>query len=236
MQLELCATSLAETRAAKQAKLHRVELCMALELGGLTPSWSLIRQAVLLDGPEVHVMLRPRAGGFEYTEAEIDLMLDDLNQCKTLGAHGVVFGCTHGIGALHIQHNQLLVDQAKQQGMACTFHRAFDLLDNMELGLDQLIELGFDRVLTSGGQPMAIQGLSTIRSLVERAQGQIEIMAGSGVKGANAALFQGAGVDAVHFSARRKMEEPISLGMGERFEPDEEKIRQVKEAIKDNVL
>ncbi len=231
MQLELCATRLEEVRLARDTGLDRVELCAALEIGGLTPSWALIRASVALQGPEVHVMLRPRGGAFSYSAEEVELMQADMFKSAQLGAVGVVFGILTAEGEIDRPACRRLLDQADYLGLECTFHRAFDLLEDWENGLEQLIELGFDRVLTSGGQPMAIQGLSRIRETVGRSEGRIQVMAGSGIRDSQVPLFVAAGVDALHFSARKAVEKETGLGMGKDYQPDREKVEHIQQAL-----
>jgi len=231
MELELCATRLAEVRLARDAGLDRVELCAALEMGGLTPSWALIGASVAFQGPEIHVMLRPRGGSFTYSPEEVELMRRDMLKTAELGAVGVVLGVLTARGEIDLPACQILLDQAGYLGLECTFHRAFDLLEDPEKGMEQLIELGFDRILTSGGQPMAIQGLSRIREMVGQTQGRIQVMAGSGIRDSNAPLFAAAGVDALHFSARKALEKETGLGMGKDYLPDREKVEQIQKAL-----
>ncbi len=231
MQLEVCLDTIEEAIAAHEAVVDRLEVCSALAVGGLTPSLGLVQACVALNGPEVHVMIRPRSGGFCYRTAEFKIMQHNLKLAGDAGAKGVVFGVLTESQLIDLPQNETLLNTAKGLGLECTFHRAFDLLEDTQQGLTQLINLGFDRLLTSGLQPFAIQGLSTIRQLVLRAEGRIQIMAGSGVNPQNASLLLGTGVDALHFSARRVVEDPSGLGMGSESVPNQEKIFAIRQAL-----
>lgn len=230
MKLEACIETIQEAKAAANHGLNRVEICAALDLGGLTPPSSLIQACAPI--VDTHVMIRPRGGDFVYTRDEIKLMKTDIQVAAEFGAAGVVFGCLTGTNALDIAANKKLLEVAKKEGLTTTFHRAFDFVFDMPEALDQLIELGFKRVLTSGGQTSAVNGLNQIMKRITQAEGRIEIMAGSGVNAANIKTIKAAGVDAAHFSIRKKQNRMVSLNMGAQYEVDEEKILNIRKALK----
>ena len=229
MKLEACIETIEEAKAAAKHGLDRVELCTALDLGGLTPPTSLIQACTPII--DTHVMIRPRGGDFVYKPDELDLMKTDIQVAAEYGAAGVVFGCLTGTNALDIDANRELVKAAKKEGLACTFHRAFDFLFDMEPALETLIELGFNRILTSGGQATAYNGLNQIMELITLANGRIEIMAGSGVSADNIKTIKAAGVDAAHFSIRKKQIGMTSLNMGEHYLPDTKKIESILKTL-----
>lgn len=222
MKLEACIETFEEARIAAKHKIDRVELCSALDLGGLTPSAALIKN--ISEQIETHVMIRPRAGDFVYTKSELLVMDKDIQIAKKLGATGVVFGCLTDTKEIDVESNSMLFEKARSLGLVSTFHRAFDFLFDLGSGITQLIDMGFDRVLTSGGQLKAYSGLNQIMKLITLANGKIEIMAGSGVNADNIKTIKAAGVDAAHFSIRKKQVGMASLNMGEQYEIDEEKI------------
>jgi copper homeostasis protein len=222
MKLEACIETFEEARIAAKHKIDRVELCSALDLGGLTPSAALIKN--ISEQIETHVMIRPRAGGFVYTKSELLVMDKDIQIAKKLGATGVVFGCLTDTKEIDVESNSMLFEKVRSLGLVSTFHRAFDFLFDLDSGITQLIDMGFDRVLTSGGQLKAYSGLNQIMKLITLANGKIEIMAGSGVNADNIKTIKAAGVDAAHFSIRKKQVGMASLNMGEQYEIDEEKI------------
>jgi copper homeostasis protein len=222
MKLEACIETLAEAKLAAAYNLNRVELCSALDLGGLTPTAALI--SACAEVIEVHAMIRPRGGDFCYAPDEVALMLSEIEDAKKAGAVGVVFGCLDAENQLDVEATKILTQKAKQHGLQSTFHRAIDFVPDQESVLEKLIVLGINRVLTSGGKPTAIAGLEEIARLVKTANGRIEIMAGSGVNASNAAALKTSGVDALHFSIRKPTGSVLPLGMGANYGLDEEKI------------
>lgn len=205
----------AGVRIAKEVGAARVELATALALGGLTPSPATIELAVEtagVDGPEVHVLIRPRAGGFHYDDDELAVAELDVRRAIAAGATGVVIGALDAEGRLDLFAMARLRDAAA--GAPATLHRAIDVTADPVATLRSARELGLRRVLTSGGASAAIDGIDTLRALVAAAEGEIEIMAGSGVDVASAPLLAAAGVDAIHFSAKRAVNEDGGVRMG----------------------
>ncbi|WP_027833714.1 copper homeostasis protein CutC [Maritalea myrionectae] len=175
---EICVDTPHGLKVAKQAGADRVELCSALAAGGLTPSRGLMRLAREIDMP-AHVMIRPRDGDFCFSEDELKLMLDDIALAKSEKMQGVVLGATHADGTLDECTLKTLIDAAN--GMDLTLHRAFDVTPEPLSALETAIELGFDRILTSGQQTKASDGKDLLAEIVTAARGRIEIMPGSGV-------------------------------------------------------
>lgn len=202
MKVELCAASTEAIVLAAQYKFDRIELCQNLEQGGMTPSPGFIEYA-LACGVETHVLVRPRPGGFRYSERDLEIILRDIRECKAIGAHGVVVGAIDETGWINQKALEQMLLQA--DGMTVTFHRAFDDLVSIERGLDQLIDLGVNRVLSSGLASNVELGINNLKAMVEYADGRIEIMAGGGVNVANIARIEReAQPDAIHFSATQK--------------------------------
>lgn len=213
--LELAVQDTAGVRIAREVGAARVELTQALPLGGLTPSQATIelaREAAGDNGPEIHVLIRPRAGGFHYDADEMIVSERDVRHAITAGAHGVVIGCLDAQGALDRDAVARLRDAAGAASVS--LHRAIDMTADPVATLAAVRELGLRRVLTSGGASAAIDGIDTLRRLVEAAEGQVEIMAGSGVNASNAAALAAAGVDALHFSAKRTVSENGGVRLG----------------------
>jgi copper homeostasis protein len=230
MKLEACIETLAEAKLAAAHNLNRVELCVALDLGGLTPTAALI--SACAEVIEVHAMIRPRGGDFVYTAEEENLMLAEMQNAKKAGATGVVFGCLLPSGEIDFALTQRLVLEAKKAGLQTTLHRAFDFVTDQQKALEELMDLGIDRVLTSGGKPSAIAGLEEIARLVKTANGRIEIMAGSGVNATNAEALKATNIDALHFSIRKPTGSVLPLAMGVNYAPDVEKIQAIINEIK----
>ncbi|NOQ72665.1 MAG: copper homeostasis protein CutC [Crocinitomix sp.] len=227
MDVEVCIDSVEGTIVASKYGAKRVELCSALSEGGLSPSLAMIEACVNNSTAEVFVMIRPSAGGFNYTEAELELMERDIRAASSVGAHGVVFGVLNGLNEVDIKANLFLIETAMELKLGTTFHRAIDLCSDVEKALEGLINLGFDRVLSSGGCSNAAKGLERIKKMVECAQGSIEIMAGAGVDAENVLEIISSGVDAVHFTAKKRIDEDLALDMGPKYVVDDEKIREI---------
>lgn len=201
-KFEVCANSVESCLAAQEGGADRVELCAGIPEGGTTPSYGEIKVARrVLTHTRLHVIIRPRGGDFLYTPLEVGRMEEDIRVCRDLGVDGVVIGCLMADGSLDMEANRRLVDAAG--GMSVTFHRAFDRCADPRQALKQLVELGIDRVLTSGQQPTALDGVPLLRQLNEQAGGHIRILAGCGVNEGNIRqIYERTGVTEYHFSAR----------------------------------
>src|SRR5215217_5338254 len=200
MTIEVCAYSLESCINAQAAGAGRIELCGGLGEGGTTPSAGLIeivRQHI--DIP-VYVMIRPRGGDFVYDFFEEEIMRKDIDLAKKLGANGVVLGILTADGQVDAARTKALVAYAAPKKV--TFHRAFDLTPDPHKALKAVIETGAERILTSGQQPAAPQGIELLSSLSKAANGAIEIMAGGGVNAGNAAELKAAGVHSLHLTAK----------------------------------
>lgn len=199
--LEICANSYASALAAQNGGAYRVELCDNMAEGGTTPSYAHIKLCKERLRIPIWPIIRPRGGDFLYTDDEFELMKEDIKICKTLNCDGVVFGILTANGDVDQTRCATLIELAKPMQVA--FHRAFDMSNNLEKALDDLIELGFVRVLTSGAAENALNGIKTITKLVKKANNKIEIMAGAGINPANiATIASQTGVKNLHSSAR----------------------------------
>lgn len=195
--IEACVESLDAALAAERGGADRLELCANLDVGGTTPSAELIAQVKSRVAVPVFVMIRPRGGSFVYTAAERDAMRRDIIVALELRADGLVLGMLDDERRVDARGVQDLL--ALSGGSPVTFHKAFDAIADQLTALETLIDLGVDRVLTSGGAASALDGADAIRSLVEHAGGRIRIMAGGGVRAHNArALVRLTGVTELH--------------------------------------
>lgn len=202
MKFEICANGVESCLAAQEAGADRVELCADIPEGGTTPSYGEIKVArQLLTTTRLHVIIRPRGGDFLYTPLEVRRMVEDIELCKELKVDGVVFGCLDKAGKVDVELCQKLMTHC--QGLSVTFHRAFDRCADPNNALEEIIALGFDRILTSGQQPKAIDGAALLKKLNEQAAGRINLLAGSGVNETNISrLHEMTGITEFHFSAR----------------------------------
>ncbi len=200
MQIEVCAFSIESCLNAQCAGAQRVELCGGLYEGGTTPSYGLIERARAVLSIQLYVMIRPRGGDFCYDEEELAVMRNDIQAAKALGADGVVFGILQPNGAVDVARTSELIALAKPMGV--TFHRAFDVAQDPFEALEAVIQTGAERILTSGQQNTAFEGINLIRQLAKRASDRIEIMAGSGVNADNALLLAETGIQALHLTGK----------------------------------
>lgn len=200
-ELEICIESLEAGLAASTGGADRVELCSALHVGGLTPSHALIATVVEQTNLPVHVLVRPRAGGFVYSGSEFRIMQRDIEHARSLGARGCVLGLLDQHGHIDTARTCDLVQLAAP--MAVTFHRAFDRSSNLSESLERIIEAGCARVLTSGGRQTVSDGASALATLVRQAAGRVRVAAGGGVTLKSAsALLSLTSID-LHASLRR---------------------------------
>ncbi len=208
IRLEICIDSVHSALAAQAGGASRVELCDNLLVGGTTPSYGMIkqvRQAVTID---LHVLIRPRGGDFCYSDAELDVMLEDIRAAKELGADGVVIGVLRADGYVDTDAARRLIAAARP--MHVTWHRAFDLAREPEQTLEAIIALGCDYLLTSGQQQSAYAGKDLIANLVRQAAGRIVIMPGGGVHESNIKeLLQVTKAEQFHSSGRQMIPSPM---------------------------
>ncbi|MDL2248019.1 copper homeostasis protein CutC [Bacteroides sp. OttesenSCG-928-J23] len=208
MVFEICANSVNSCLAAQQGGAQRVELCAGISEGGTTPSYGEIVTARELLTIKLHIIIRPRGGDFLYSPTEISIMERDIHLAREAGVDGVVFGCLTSEGDIDLSLTKRLMNAS--EGLSVTFHRAFDQCRHPLQALEQLIDLGCNRILTSGQQPTAEQGIPLIKQLIEQANERIIILPGSGINENNIKrIAEETGAGEFHFSAR----EPISSGM-----------------------
>lgn len=199
--IEICANGLQSALNAQMGGAARVELCDNLYDGGTTPSAGTIRLARKYLTIGLHVLIRPRGGDFLYNAHEMEIMKDDIRFCKDVGADGVVIGILNADGTIDTERTAELIELARP--MYVTFHRAFDMCRDAAEGLEQLIQLKIDCLLTSGQKNKASDGVELIAQLVEQAAGRIQIMPGSGVNADNLQwIKQRTGATTLHMSAQ----------------------------------
>lgn len=222
--LEVCAASMQSVAAAAAGGAHRIELCSALSLDGLTPSMGMIR-IVKERFPQLtlHVLIRPREGNFVYNDVELATMQSDIIECRKAGADSVVVGALTSEGDIDLAAMQRLMEAADT--MPVTFHRAFDVCRHPEEALEQIIALGCRRILTSGQQPTAEQGIPLLHRLNQQADGRIILMPGGGVNATNAPLIlQQTGCTEIHASASALQPDGLK-------DTDPQKVRAILEAL-----
>ena len=196
---EVCIDSVAGAVAAEQGGADRLELCSALSEGGLTPSCGLVQKVVETTNLPVMMMIRPRGGNFVYSESEVSVMLADIDAAKTLKVAGVVFGCLSNDQEVDSRLCEKLLGCC--DSLSATFHRAFDEVADPISSLAIVERLGFERVLTSGQAPTAVEGMPVLKSLVASA-GDLIVMPGAGVRPENAGtIIAQCGATEIHGTA-----------------------------------
>jgi len=195
--VEAAVETIEEALAAKRAGADRIELCANLAVGGTTPSAGSIASVVQQAGHPVFVMIRPRGGDFVYAADEIDAMIEDIDRARPLGIAGIVTGALRSDGSVDVESMRRLMSPAA--GLPVTFHRAFDVVANRTEALEQVIDLGASRVLTSGGAATALDGAVAIAMLVDQAGERLSIVAGGKIREQNARdVIARTGVREVH--------------------------------------
>ncbi len=221
--LEVCANSVYSALAAQNGGAARVELCENLYEGGTTPSYGEILVARKLLNIKLYVLIRPRGGDFLYTDFEFDIMAADVQHCIEAGCDGIVIGILLPDGTIDKERCKKLIELAKPHGLGITFHRAFDLSADLFQSLEDVIEIGCDRILTSGGKSSAMEGSGIISRLIEKAAGRIVIMPGCGIGETNVAdLVHCTGAQEIHASARTRLQSRMTfkndhIVMGENY-------------------
>jgi copper homeostasis protein len=239
VRVEISVETLAGVRIAAEAGADRVELCAGLSDGGLTPSAGLIELAVA-SSIEVHVLIRPRPGDFQYAPDEVEVMLRDIAVARELGAAGIVVGALDFAGFADPVCAEFV---AAAEGMETTFHRAIDVSADSHDTLDRAVSLGFTRVLTSGRQRSALDGAPMIRALVAQADRRIQVMACGGVRMVNALqVIEATGVEDLHAAVRAPVRGTSAgdvsfTGVGvpegfDRFETDADGVAALCEVIR----
>ena len=212
MILEICANSYQSAMNAEKAGAHRIELCSELAVGGITPSYGLIKRVMQDISIPVHVLIRPRSGNFTYSKEEFEIMKEDILLFRKLGVSGIVSGI--------LADNNRVIDYGRTQElvaisdqMSFTFHRAFDWVNQPVDAALALQKIGVDRILSSGQQTSAEKGISLMKKLKDEIN--IKILPGGGINAQNAHLFKEAGFDEIHCSASKQIQtiDPPKISM-----------------------
>ncbi len=199
--VEVCVDSIESLHNAIIGGADRIELCSSLPLGGITPTFGLTQYAVKHCKVPVYAMVRPRSGDFLFTSDEVAMMCDEIQFFRECGVDGIVVGALAEDASIDVTAMSRWIDSAK--GLGVTFHRAFDLVNCHCSALETLIDLGCERVLSSGGCSTAFDGINNLQSLVEQAHGRISVMPGCGVNQQNAkGIVEATGASEIHLSAK----------------------------------
>lgn len=231
MIVEVAVDNVESAIAADRLCVSRLELCSNLNEGGITPSFGMIQLVCKAVQIPVFTMIRPRPGDFVYNQSDVDVMKFDIEAAAKAGSTGVVFGVLEASGGIDFSGNLELVQIARSHNLGITFHRAFDVCMDPVEAFEAICEMQFDNLLTSGNQPNVDLGMEQLSYLAKKASGRINIMAGSGVNPDNASKIIQCGVNAIHFTARKKTIEDGNFSFGETWKFDEEKVRKIVGSI-----
>jgi copper homeostasis protein len=224
MILEIACNNLNSVATAAANGADRIELFSNIHEGGVTPSLGTMKAAAAFGLP-VYAMMRPRGGHFCYTPQEVETLKWDIDSAHEAGVQGIVFGALTAQGEIDTVLCQNLLSL---WGKPATFHRAFDLLGSPFTALEQLIDMGFERVLTSGGSATAVEGITLIQELVVASKGRIQILAGAGINKGNVGTFSKiAGLEGVHTTAKRMIQDS-GVASGPLWESNADEIRAIK--------
>ncbi|MEO0403310.1 MAG: copper homeostasis protein CutC [Bacteroidota bacterium] len=229
MIVEWCTDGSEDIRRAQDLGINRMELCGALEVGGITPPLGVLRKARAQFDGAIFVMIRPKAGAFSVDPSTLKMMLEEIQWAANEGADGVVFGALTKEYRVDQEITKQLIQLAQDHGLKTTFHRAIDLTVDPENEASIVSRLGADFILSSGGKNKAEEGIDTLLKMHNSLSNSI-LIAGSGVSSSNALKFKNAGLSGIHFTAR-KVIESLPLNMGSEFELDDEKIQEILASI-----
>ncbi len=239
LYVEICCGSADDVIESAQAGANRVELNSDLFHGGLTPSIGSLLVAKEKTDIPVMTMIRPREGGFCYTDIEFETMCRDAEMLLKNGSDGLVFGFLHSDGTIDADRTRILVSYAKACGKEAVFHRAFDVVPDWKEAVDLLISLGVDRILTSGQAPTVARGVETLKEMITYAAGKIQILPGGGIDRFNyEAIVRETNTKAIHFAAHKSLLDPSvrnnrSIYFGGALYPPEDVYRMIdREHIK----
>lgn len=199
--VEVCAGSVEDSIQAQQAGADRIELNNGLYLGGLTPSYATVKLSLEKTEVPIIAMVRPRGGGFHYSDTEVETMFMDARHLLELGVHGLAFGFLDKKGGVDVLLTKKMVDLCHEFQAEAVFHRAFDVVEDPYLAINHLIECGVDRLLSSGLKGTASEGSDLLKNLQDQFGSRIELLMGSGINEANVeGLISSTGIHQVHAS------------------------------------
>ncbi len=200
MMVEVCANSLQSALNAQKAGADRLEICSELGVGGITPSYGLLRKIKEQISIPVHVLIRPRSGDFSYSDIDFEVMLSDIDACQKMGFEGIVSGVLNPDFTVDIRRTQMLIKAAS--GMQFTFHRAFDWVEDPLQALREIESVGADNILTSGQSKKAVEGTRLLKLLLEKAR-RCTIIPAAGIRPDNVLILKELGFSAFHLSGVR---------------------------------
>ena len=234
---EICCGGYEDALAAYHGGAKRIELNSALYLGGLTPSLGTLILTKKNTDLKVIAMVRPRGAGFCYSAADFEVMKADAELLLQNGADGIAFGCLNENGEIEENQTREMTGIIKKHHGEAVFHRAFDCVQDPCKAIEILIDIGIDRILTSGGQEKAVDGIELLAKLQKEYGEKIELLAGSGMNAGNAAeLMERTGISQVHSSCRGWLPDPTTEGAQVSYAYAEPPHRKDYEAVDKNLV
>ena len=233
MNIEVCINRLEDLVLVQDLAIDRLEFCIELGCGGLTPSLHTIEKAVGLSKIPLHVLVRPRSGNFVYTAETLDTLLQDCKTIQNLGVAGIVTGALTPLGTLPVVFLEKLRNSLSQSTLY--FHRAFDDVKAPEKALKELVNIGFDGLLSSGQHPTALGGFEQLKQWKEAVEGKLVVIPGGGINANNIFHFQKAGFAWVHLSAKQLLSSPSpSLFSSPQYGVNISALQEFIAAVKDS--
>ncbi|HRX27739.1 MAG TPA: copper homeostasis protein CutC [Saprospiraceae bacterium] len=230
MELEICIQSIEELNFCVLNEVKHIEICQALDMGGLTPSYAFIESAVL-SGIQTNVLIRPRAGNFHYSQSEWEMIVKDIKKAIEIGASGIVFGCLDEWSCLDKARMKEIRILTQEQGVEFCCHRAIDVSNNLDDNIRILNEISVDRVLTSGQSPRAIDGIEILKKMRNKLRQNIKMLVGSGIRADHIPDFKRIGMDGVHISIGIRNGLNNDFGFGNDSQIDIHRFHSVRDAI-----
>jgi copper homeostasis protein len=213
--LEICVDNVESIDTVNKIGVESIELCSSLALGGISPTLSLLDYAFKNTTIPIQAMVRPRPGNFNYSEAELNACINEISLMKQFNISGIVFGALTDDNKVDINACKKIYSIAHQLNLELTFHRAVDMTLNYEEAIEQIIEIGFTRILTSGHTDNVEKGIETLAEMQSKHGSQIQIMAGGGVKSSNIELLQQANLKYIHCSASMSKIDKTNYKLGQ---------------------
>lgn len=231
MKVEVCINRIEDVIAVQSLPIDRIELCIELGEGGLTPSIGFVERALAISTIPIHVLVRPRNGDFNYSIEQLNILKKDCIHFQSLGVTGLVVGALDRANRLIVDYLKELRDELKE--IALVFHRAFDTVDSPLVALDQLVQIGFDALLTAGQGGDAFESMEQLMIWKQKVANKMTIIPGGGIRSQNCLAFQNNGFDWIHLSAKKEiLTNSQSAFYHQRYELNLEELKTVIDLLK----
>ncbi|MCZ4319937.1 hypothetical protein O4H26_13170 [Aequorivita viscosa] len=229
MKLEVVLESFEDLLLASKQNIDRIELVSALDLGGLSPSLALVNQFYIIPELNLQIMIRPRPGGFTYSNFEIHVMNEEIKMMADQGVRGVVFGCLDDKLNIDEKTTEKLFSTASSLGLETTFNRAFDFCKDQDRAIIFLTDLGFNRILSAGSTSSIDTGYKKLEQLLQKTENKIGVIAAGGINEKNIIPLLGMELESIHFSIRKPKKNEVNdyAGLGNEYNSDIDKLNTI---------